>query len=58
MAIRLEDHKMIVSDYGLEVVPYDIAIKAVQEALEQDDMHQSQLTLQAELKKIRKAFEK
>jgi hypothetical protein len=58
MAIRLEDHKMIVSDYGLEVVPYDIAVKAVQEALEQDDMHQSQLTLQAELKKIRKAFEK
>jgi hypothetical protein len=58
MAIRLEDHKMIVSDYGIEVVPYDIAIKAVQEALEQDDMHQSQLTLQAELKKLRKAFEK
>ena len=58
MAIRLEDHKMIVSDYGIEVVPYDIAVKAVQEALEQDDMHQSQLTLQAELKKIRKAFEK
>jgi hypothetical protein len=58
MAIRLEDHKMIVSDYGLEVVPYNIAVKAVQEALEQDDMHQSQLTLQAELKKIRKAFEK
>jgi hypothetical protein len=42
----------------LEVVPYDIAVKAVQEALEQDDMHQSQLTLQTELKKIRKAFEK
>jgi hypothetical protein len=58
MAIRLEDHKMFISDYGLEVVPYDIAVKAVQEAIEQDDLHQSQLTLQAELKKIRKAFEK
>jgi hypothetical protein len=58
MAIRLEDHKMFISDYRLEVVPYDIAVKAVQEAIEQDDLYQSQFTLQAELKKIRKAFEK
>jgi hypothetical protein len=56
MAIRLEDHKMFVQDLGMEVVPYSIAIKAVQEAMEQDDLHQSQATIEAELEKIRKAF--
>ena len=56
MAIRLEDHKMFVQDLGMEVVPYSIAIKAVQEAIEQDDLHQSQATIQQELEKIRKAF--
>ena len=56
MAIRLEDHKMFVQDLGMEVVPYSIAIRAVQEALELDDLHQSQATIEAELAKIRKAF--
>ena len=56
MATRLEDHKMFVQDLGMEVVPYSIAIKAVQEAIEQDDLHQSQATIQQELEKIRKAF--
>jgi len=56
MAIRLDDHKMFIQDLGLEVVPYSIAIKAVQEALNQDDLHQSQATIQQELEKIRKAF--
>ena len=56
MAIKLEDHKMFVQDLGMEVVPYSIAVRAVQEALEQDDLHQSQATIQQELEKIRKAF--
>ena len=56
MAIRLEDHKMFVQDLSMEVVPYSIAVRAVQEALEQDDLHQSQATIQQELEKIRKAF--
>lgn len=56
MAIRLDDHKMFIQDLGLEVVPYSIAVKAVQEALEQDDLHQSQATIETELEKIRKAF--
>lgn len=57
MAINLDDHKMFIQDLGMEVVPYSIALKAVQEALEQDDLHQSQATLQAELEKIRLAFQ-
>ncbi len=56
MAINLDDHKMFIQDLGMEVVPYSIALKAVQEAMEQDDLHQSQATIQAELEKIRKAF--
>ena len=56
MAIKLEDHKMFIQDLGLEVVPYSIAVRAVQEALDQDDLHQSQATIQQELEKIRKAF--
>lgn len=56
MAIKLDDHKMFIQDLGLEVVPYSIAVRAVQEALEQDDLHQSQATIQQELEKIRKAF--
>lgn len=57
MAINLDDHKMFIQDLGMEVVPYSIAVKAVQEAFEQDDLHQSQATLQAELEKIRLAFQ-
>jgi hypothetical protein len=56
MAIKLDDHKMFIQDLGLEVVPYSIAVKAVLEAMEQDDLHQSQATIEAELEKIRKAF--
>lgn len=56
MAINLDDHKMFIQDLGMEVVPYSIAVKAVQEAVEQDDLHQSQATVQEALKELRKAF--
>jgi len=38
--INLEDHKIFIESHQMEMIPYSIAVKAIQEAFDAAQMHQ------------------
>ena len=57
MPINLEAHKIFIKDLNMEVVPYSVAMQAMQELSDSFDQYQgNKQNLEAEMQKITDAF--
>jgi len=57
MPINLEDHKIFIKDLNMEVVPYSVAMQAMQELAQSFAQYsEGMVDFQSELKKVNEAF--
>lgn len=54
MSIKLEEHKVYVDAYKMEMVPYSVALDAIVEAVEKSDLDNSLDTLKSALDELKK----
>lgn len=57
MPINLEEHKIFIKDLNMEVVPYSVVLKAMEELeVSLTEFQNNQFDIQEEMKKITDAF--
>lgn len=56
MGVNLEEHKVFIESENMEMVPYEIAVKAITDILEEHQMEDSLKELEESIKELKKTL--